>query len=299
MKKQVILALSVIAMCILTGCANVDITITPKGNLLRDLEKANTYTEIYEKNGSFRVDVFGTHADGTKDDYSVYYEGDTYVSVNKYGTEIDDHGDVYGFDTEQDTPFKYLFFGDAYETYRNTYEMGANFAYFDSEKIVSREEKEGKLFLNTESPTEALRYNLESWGFDPDTVEKVVTEYIIDSDSLLIEDTKAYAVVDGKKNLYSDTVLVLDSDEFVPDKIITDAITSTDTRTITVIADPGTADEKEYKETIKKGGVVFIQVPSGYDGTLYDDSECTVVHAPVPDKNSDSTVYVKRDANAQ
>lgn len=294
MKKQTVLVLSVICLCMLTGCANVDINVNLKGNLLRDLEKPNAFSEIYKNNGSFRVDVFGTHADGTTDDYSMYYMGDTYVSVNKYGTEIDEHGDVYGFDIEQNAPYRYLFVGDSYEEYKNTHEVGSTFGFNEGEKIVSREEKDGKLFIHTEIPSNEVIRLLESWGFDPDTVDKCYTEYVIDSESMIIEDCKAYAVVDGKNIRYSDTVLVADSGEFVPDKTITDAINSTDLRTITVIADPGTDDEKEYKATIVKGGSFFVEVPSGYDETLYDDRECMVVHEYSADQNGDLTLYVKQ-----
>ena len=297
MKKRLILALSALSLCILAGCASINITINKKGNLLQDLEKVNTFANIYDKYGSFRIDVFGTHADGTKDDYSVYYGDNTYVNINKYGTNIDDHGDVYGYDTESDYYFRYVFPGDSYELYKNDNEMTACFRYDDEEKIISREDRDGKICLCTDSKTKNLRQLLESWGFDPDTVDRVISEYIIDSDTLVIEDIKTYAVINGEKILYSDTVMNLDSDDFVPDKGITEAITSDDKRTVTVIADPGTADEKVYSDTIIKGGLFFVQYPTGYENTLYDDSECTIPHEISSDRDSDLTVYIKRSGD--
>ena len=299
MKKHLILALSALSLCILTGCASIDITINKKGDLLKDIEKASECTNIYDKYGNFRIDVLGTHADNTADDYSIYYSDNSYIVVNRYGTTIDDHGDVYGYDTEMDAPFRYIFFDDAYETYKKENEMVKGFGYSETEKIISREEKDGKIFLQTEDTPEAIVYILESWGFDPDTVERTYAEYIIDSDTLIAQNIKAYAVVDGKKVLYSDTTISPDNDGFVPDKVITDAISSNDNRTITVITDPGSADERSFSETIIKGGVCFIPYPSGYEPVLYDDSECTVIHQPSPDRNSDMTLYMKRSGENQ
>ena len=294
MKKRLILALSALGLCILTGCASINITINKKGDLLKDLAEINNYDDICDKYGNVRIDVSGTHADGSKDDYSKYIGDNTYVTVNKYGTTIDDHGDVYGYDSEMDVPFRYVFPGDSYETYQNEMEEKRGFAYTDTEKIVSREDKDGKIYLATEEGSGAAGPILESWGFDPDTVDKVYTEYIIDGDTLVIEETKAYAVIDGKKNMYSETIVNIAADEYVPDKIITDAITSDDHRTLTLIADPGTADEKVYSSTIIKGGLFFVKYPDGYENRLYDDSECTVIHESVADRSLDMTVYIKR-----
>ena len=107
MKKTLTLMLSVLSLCMLAGCANVNITITKKDDLLRDLEKNNRYDDIFDKYGYFRVDVSGTRADGTENEYSVYY-GDTYIEARKQHIIIDDHGDLYGYDYVQGIPFHIL-----------------------------------------------------------------------------------------------------------------------------------------------------------------------------------------------
>ena len=111
--------------------------------------------------------------------------------------------------------------------------------------------------------------------------------------SLLVLEMKCYAVKGGKSILYSDTVPDLDAEEYVPDQSITDGVFGDDFRTLTVIADAGTDEEKAYSQTATRGSLIYSMIPDEYEQRLYVDSACTI-EKDSKDWVSAQTYYIKR-----
>lgn len=133
---------------------------------------------------------------------------------------------------------------------------------------------------------------------------------LLDGDYPLIQytlDAKTYAVLKS-----SETIMHKDGTEgavFVTEaeynaerpeaaKKLLDRATATENiRTLTIIANPGTDQEKEYKETVLKGEKI---VPYFPDDTwkLYTDAECTQEKTEPADLQADATYYAKSTADA-
>ena len=68
-----------------------------------------------------------------------------------------------------------------------------------------------------------------------------------------------------------------------------------DFRTLTVITDPGTDDEKTYTQTVTKGSAFQIIASEEYDPEFNSDKECTQVCTDESlDTTDDQTVYMKK-----
>ena len=294
MRKNILLILSVAAIYLFSGCASNNSGMDDD-SLMKALEASNQYDAILEKNGSFVMKVYGTHADGTIDDYTLYFSDGRYVNDNKYRTLITENGDVYGFDKTYNLPMRYLFIGDYYNTHETEFCPKSGFEYSEKEKVTSRREENGRIYLETSISTDdpAAAATLASWGFSPDEIDSEHTEYTIDAGSLLILELKSYVVTGDKRILYSNSVLDLDAEEYVPDQSIIDGVFGDDFRTLTVIADADTDEEKAYSQTVTRGSLIYSLMPDEYEQMLYVDSACTIEKDSM-DLVSDQTYYLKR-----
>ena len=190
---------------------------------------------------------------------------------------------------------RYLFIGDYYDRHKAEFWPESHFEYLENEKITSRREENGRIYLETSIPIDdpAVAATLASWGFSPDEIDSERDEYTIDAGSLLILEIKSYAVTGDKKILFSETALDLDAKEYVPDQSITDGVFGDDLRTLTVIADAGTDEEKAYSQTATRGSLIYSFIPDEYEQKLYVDSACTI-EKDSEDWVSDQTYYIKR-----
>lgn len=260
--------------------------------LLKDMEEINTLDSIVDRNGRVFYTVKETMADGTDGSYTLYQDKTRYVLVDEYGTLIDENGDVYGMDTEQGIPIHCLFIGDTYEGFAADDKVWTLYEHNAEEKITSKEVKDGMIYLETELPREVSEEYYSVYGFTSDDADYILSEYEIDSETKEIIELKSYVVEGEKKTLYSDVILDRECEEYIPDKEITDGVFENESRTLSVVADAGTAEEKTYTQTVAKGGGIPLYIPEEYDQKVYADAECTE-EADI-DRTKDQTVYLKR-----
>lgn len=158
--------------------------------LLKDMESINTLDSMVSRNGRVFYTIKGTMADGTDNSYTIYQDKTRYVLVDVYGTLIEENGDVYGMDLEQGFPIRYLFIGDTYEDFLTEYKMKSMYEYDEDEKITSKEDSDGIIYLETELPKESVEMYYTSYGYTSDDgVKQIQIFYAIPTEegSLLLE----------------------------------------------------------------------------------------------------------------
>lgn len=240
--------------------------------------------------------VKGILADGSDISYTIHQDKTRYVLEDTYGTLIDENGDVYGTDTELGIPVRYLFIGDTYENFIADYKVESLYEYNEKEKITSKEVRDGIIYLETESPKESVEMHDFSYGLASDDADFIISEYTIDSETKEIFEIKTYAVLEEQKTLYYDVILDRECKEYTPDKEITDGVFGNDSRTISVIADAGTPNEKTYTQTVTKGSSINLYIPEEFEQKVYRNAECT--ENVEIDRTKDQTVYLKRIAES-
>lgn len=264
-----------------------------ESTLLKDLVDANKFDDIVEKNGRVSYTLYSINGDGSETNWSYYQDKTRFVYSDIYGPVIFEGEDItYAKDEESGESFIYLFIGDEYEKFKSGFYVETIYGYSDDEEITSEEEKDGMLYLETKMSKESTEELVASYGYTSDDYDYVICEYVIESESKLIHSLKSYIVLGEKKSLFGSTQYNKDCEEYILDKTITDKIFGEDSRTLTVVADAGTTDEKTYTQTVTKGSYIYCFIPEEFEKKLYADSECTQVLEI--DKTKDQTGYLKR-----
>ncbi|MCD7855151.1 MAG: hypothetical protein LUG66_06015 [Clostridiales bacterium] len=140
------------------------------------------------------------------------------------------------------------------------------FTYNDEEEVLSQSEENGSIIINTRENTDE---GIDEYTYTVDAETKEITHvYKITKDA------------EGNVLWSSDQEIGFNTDVYELPEEITAAMTSTDTRTVTLTTDPGTEDEKVYSKEVAKNIYANIELAEGYD-SLYDDEACTVEHESV------------------
>lgn len=129
---------------------------------------------------------------------------------------------------------------------------------------------------------------------DEGSLVNLETVYELDAKNYEVITMKTYVVkTDDTEIQVNDVTRVTNPETYVVDEEIINIINSEDKRTVTVIAYPGTDQEKTYSASIGKGNIIFMYLPEDGAQTLYVDAECTTVYEGGADLNEDLTVYYK------
>lgn len=260
-------------------------------SILKELEDTNTFDYLVNKYGRVSYSTKELYKDGSSYSYTDYQDKNQYVQTGEGSLLVDKNGDVYSYDEETDTPSHYLFI-DNYEDFKEENEITSIYQYDEKEKIVSNETKDGKIYIEVEVSKEDAGIDWSYYGYSDDEIDLVRYKYTIDAKTMEILTEEAYVVLGEKKVLIDTTTRDMDCKEYVPDEKITDRIYKGDLRTVTVVTDAGTENEKAYKQTVTKGSVIQLSSGAGFESTLYADKEYT--KKLEADYNSDETVYLKR-----
>ncbi|MCD8347341.1 MAG: hypothetical protein LUD16_05185 [Lachnospiraceae bacterium] len=263
-------------------------------SILQELIEPNMLSELADKYGRASFTVTWIAADGTESSWSAYRDAARYVYEKETLFLVDDAGDVYGIDyAEGGVGFRYIFVGDAYDEFQETYEAHSHFTYNEIEQIVSQETSDGLIYL------EAIAYftddyvtpNLEDYGYEESAYEYEYTEYTIDEETYEILSTKTYVGAGDEMTLVAYGALNVDPEEVVVDEELTEAIFGEDVRTLSVVTDAGTDEEAVYTQTVTQGGEFLVYHSEAFENVFYTDPECTEI---AEDTTQYETVYLKR-----
>ncbi len=315
--KRSLIALPIIMLLtsfMLGGCLNITINTKPSGSkeevaenitdadtgelskddLLKKVMESNTFDDLMGIYGQVAYDHRAIRSDGSEDAYSIYKDKTRYVQDNSTQVIIIEGEEVYGYRKDQDAPFRTLFTDGAFDEYMEGINYESFFFWNDSEKITDwKTIDDGMWFVETDSPADALAANLVIFGYDSDEVDRLASEYIIDPDTLAIIENKTYLVINGEKQFYSEQIFHPDCEEYEVDPQITEGVFGDDNRTLTIITDAGSDNEKEYTQTVTKGSIIFVEPNDDYFTAVYYDADC-YDRAQGIDRTKDQTLYLKR-----
>lgn len=319
MKKRVtVLLICLTALLSLSGCYGVDLSglysipgmavggqaeaqapaADASEDLLKALEAVNSFDALLASNGRFSYTISNNLRDGSTDNWTLYVDGKRYVQNSDWGVTIIEDNEAYGYDLEDGKrlPWRMNFVG-SFDSYVSAYEYTSFYIYFDREQVISQETKDGLIYLETaisgDVPEDVYSYN----GYSKEEVDAAVFDYVIDEASLEMLELKTYIMMGDEKIFLFSQTRNMNCEEYVPDQELLDAVFSdSDVRTETVITDAGTAQEKEYTQTVGRGNGFKIWSGNDYYRTLYADPAC-LTEIEKTDKTKDLTVYLKRKAN--
>lgn len=295
MKRNVVLVLLAVILLVgcMSGCAKKDNAV------LKQIDAANTTEALVKNNGrvAYRNSFYLT--DGSVLSGYAYKDGNRYVVEDDYGVMIDENGDVYGFDTERNKTYRYLFTEGMYEEYAADpmSQPLTLYMYDEAEKVVTSEEKDGVLYIETENEyfLQEFAEDIAYAGYDMEDVESMTLAYEADAKSLeLLKIENKLKLKDGKEVVLADVVRVMDCEEYQPDEQLMAEVFSDDARSVTIITDAGTENEKSYTQTIGKDGEIIPSFGEEFEYALYLDPECTEEFEGAEENPKEATYYLKR-----
>lgn len=254
---------------------------------MEDIVNANKNDTLMSQFGSFQVTLTD------EIETLVTYVGDEGIAY--IGWPDDDYGELY-----VDNELVYSHDGDIYrgqmyvgtepEMFYTDNVLFSNLSTF--EEIKSFEEKDGLLYVITEQGPEYTEIFMTERNYGYDEGGYLHIEYILDAETLAEQAVIEKEIkTDGTERIIGSATVEYSVE--IPERAqdtYEHSIKEGDMRTITVIADPDTDNEKEYVGTVLKGDGIAIYHPNG-DPELYADRACTEILTNV-DLNEDITVYV-------
>ncbi|MCR5153793.1 MAG: DUF3089 domain-containing protein [Lachnospiraceae bacterium] len=259
---------------------------------LKDLVEPNTFENIVKTYGSFKYEYTEYYSDGSTYVVDLYQDENRYVAAHPSQIEIIEKDDnFYGYNLTLDIPYKLLCIPDSTK-YLTEHKLDTILYYSEEEKIISRKEKDGIIYLKTEGPASMVESSINYYGYTLDRVEKVEYEYTVDKATKEIITLDNYFVIDGKAVLYISQMLERGA-RFVPEEDKFGIFSGEETVNYTVVTDAGTDEEKSYKKSVPEGVRLALYPDAAYFPIKYADPECTLLY----DNNNtltDKTIYLKR-----
>lgn len=243
--------------------------------------------DIYDAVGCNTIEH---HGDGTVFSWYCYYSKDLSVLEDSTGyIELFSEETNYIYDADTDTPGCLLFpTEENKEQYRASLYDNSSYQ-FEGEEMVSITEDEDGISLVTRMDESAAETYLASIGYDTEGAETVQWTYQIDPETQAITSSAGICInEDGTETTLIERVLNTEPEEYEISTEILDRLNAEDTRTCTVIIDPGTEQERSVSETVGKGCGVAVYAG---DAVFYVDEACTEEQIPSAETEEDMILY--------
>lgn len=286
MKKIMKISCLVLSFCImaavLCGCGGEDVEIA-----IEDVLNANSTKSLLENYNS--ISVTYEYEDGTE--YGYYADSELGYCWDEEFSEVTS-GDIQYVLSEG---VYYRCFYAGMKTDVSSFEyLAVDPELFLVEDVVKCKQKGDVITLTTKIFVEEM----EELGYEFSEDEAggyFLTEYYLDANSLDIRKIKErFVYEDGVKALPN--TMVVEYNAARPeqaDTLLARAKQNSDVRTLTVVLDPNTTEEKSFTATTPKGDAALFYVPEEYI-YVYTDRECTVEYDGTDDWNEDLTLYVTK-----
>ena len=301
MKKRMICllmaALTVISACfIFTGCNKVRVEVN-----LDEVIAANKTGEILKHYNSFLIKVndgdrsIGYYADG---EIVFEWSGAYTTSTASYKEYHEIIGDGYYCGMNDKDFYSIVYGGGEIDTEWTDYLM-LNPELFLKETVIDSKEENGVITFKTRLTEEAM----QSLGYWLDGSYKgcyYETVYHMDAETKIITSIKE-TFVDKVAKTKSTLEYVLTPNTERPEKATTiynHVNAPEETRTATIVFDPGTENEKRESFTVPKGDIVYFYWEGDYD-KVYKNAELTDVLSSTNANlvaNEDVTIYLVKKA---
>ena len=292
-KRWMALLLSGLCALSLAACSSGEQEETPSADeappraeeetgeaLLRRIEEASRRENLLAQNErvAYRMDYFD--AEGAVTSRYTYLDAERYVAEYEGNVVIDEDGFVYGFDNINKQPYVMLLLG-GYEDFAANCASVTGYRAMESEQVLSTREEDGMLVIETASPVDAVcAADMADQGFalSDDGSDLLLCTYVVDPETCVPQSLTTALRIGGTGEdvTVSEMVRVEDPAVYVPDEQLTSLIFSEDSRTVTIVLDPGTPEETAYTATVGRNcGVQLFGGPAVY----YMDAACTQPYA--------------------
>lgn len=289
-KKLMVLGCAMTVFAAGTAYAEED-----QADLLKKIGDANTREALLEAHERVAYNAVYYYPDLTPDEIYTYEDQEKYAYITSYMDVVIKDGSSYAFYSEEGLIEKDVYVGEgAGEEYYNSMPL-AWFAYDENEILLSVEEKEGILCVETTAPIGVDR-DIVDYGYDESVMTDFQYRYEVDAETYELL-SMAYDMVSETGEIYPFFEMTRDEacEEYVEAEEALEKLADTDVRTVTLIENAGTEEEKVYTGSIAKGGVFYIYFADGYEEVLYADAECTEQFTSnEEDRESDVVAYVRK-----
>ena len=289
----------------LTACSNSEDAEDPStpeetpdaaedlNSLLPRSEEANRTETLMANNSAVAYRISFYAADGTTTSLYTYRDADRYAYEYEGDVLIDENGVIYGFNSAEVQPFRILLAGVTPEEFAAQTEILSGFQPDENEAVVSAEEENGLLTIQTTAPlSEAAVADLELQGYEIASDDTCLITYTADPDTYeLMGFTTVLRAADGTETVTNTMERVMDPETYVPDEQLTSIVFGEETRTVSLVMDPGTEQEATYTVTVGVGCPV--QPYAAAEITLYTDAACTQPYTGGGDTSADAVLYAR------
>ena len=258
---------------------------------MKQIADANTRENLLKHYDSYLVEVKDTLGGGKM---SLY--GDKELRYADYGEQQEAY-------LENEKGYQHVNENDIYAGLLYSFEPDMtsfenpvfNYAYTLKEQITETKTEDGKMIVTTELNSDDTKEVLENSGYEYTEGDYCRYEYTLDPDTCILysSDGTLYHA-DGNSEEYGTMVVSTDAECPEMAQELYDRLTSTETRTVTIVLDPETEKETTYSSTAVKGDAVLNIMPEGYNH-LYTDSECKEEFDGSSDKTKDIVLYSMPD----
>lgn len=263
---------------------------------LNRIYEANATEELLKKHKNIQINGTEYYGDEVRI-YFCYYDADmSVIEDGDSNVQICENGDVYGFLADQAAPFRGLCMDGTYEKYFEEPLRNLICLKLEGERVIFSGEENGMLTVETVMNREdsVREYPDDNNITEMEETDLYVQKYVADTETYEIQEYFEYIEkADGTRKLIRESKLSYDGEKYEVSEELEAQLDSGDTRTVTLIADPGTDNEKEYSVSVCKGGIVQIILGEGYS-TFYSDEACTQVYEGIADRENDKTLYTKK-----
>ena len=264
-------------------------------NILFAMVAANTREALTANNERAAYRVGFSFKDGTTINARNYIDKEKYVYEEDGYLEVDADGKVATYWDDSQVYATVLFVGDAYEQ-SLLYRPGAWYQYEPTEKVTQITEENGRLLIEAEITDEGvLRQYAEDYGFEAAKVKRIVMNYVIDA-----QDYEIYRLVgmgqfaDGSTHIYMEVNREEHVEEYMIPDGIAEILSCKETRSITLIENPGTDQEKTNTYQVPRGFLCQLALPIEYDPMLYADASFTKAFESNGDYTVDVIGYIRK-----
>lgn len=297
--KIIALFLSVILLMSLVGCgpsvpegeteSQTSDQASPQGNPASEPEDRVPDADIlsrFYKAQAFR-EILAHHENVSENATYCNSQGDVILSVYQYAdskTVVREDSDsyvdiqyqdvIYTYDPEIPDEIQVLFGmeGVAEAEWETRMNSSIEFVPTEGESLAEVSEADGHVVLTIVAEAKAE----ELFGWKDEIQPGTQTVYTIEADAetyMVYGGTGYVKMPDGTELKYSDFRFSYDVAPYEPSEEMLQVINGTD-KTLTVIADPGTEQEKSYVKSCGENGELYVMPAEGYH-KLYEDAACT------------------------
>ena len=264
---------------------------TPEADILSRFYKAQVIREIlaHHENVSENVTYYNAQGDVM---VSVYQYADSKTVVREDSdsyVDIQYQDVIYTYNPEIPDEIQVLFGmeGVAEAEWETRMNGGFEFGPTEGETLAEVTEADGRLVLTVVA--EAKAEELFGWEDEIEPGAQTVYTIEVDAETFMAYEGTAYVKMpDGSELKYCEFRFSYDVTPYEPSEEMLQVMNGTD-KTVTLIADPGTEQEKTYVMSCGGNGRLAIMKAEGYE-KFYLDEACTQESVP-SNKNGERTLY--------